>query len=91
MQLGAAALNPDDSVPSVEDLADQILEVLNYFGIGSVMCMGVTSGAYILTLFALKYRDRVLGLIVVSPLCKRPSWTECFCQICFITMEYAVW
>lgn len=75
-ELGAAALNPDDSVPSVEDLADQILEVLNYFGIGSVMCMGVTSGAYILTLFALKYRDRVLGLIVVSPLCKRPSWTE---------------
>lgn len=68
------------------------------------MCMGVTAGAYILTLFAvccshicygawiiiladsyswwrllvlqLKYKERVLGLILVSPLCKGPSWTE---------------
>lgn len=32
LQLGAAALCPDDPVPSAEDLADQILEVLNFFG-----------------------------------------------------------
>jgi len=67
--------------------------------------MGVTAGAYILTLFAvsfhwcplplslslmtliyltdfsnswqqMKYRQRVLGLILVSPLCKEPSWSE---------------
>jgi hypothetical protein len=25
--------------------------------------MGVTAGAYILTLFAMKYRERVLGMI----------------------------
>uniref|UniRef100_A0A7C9D027 Uncharacterized protein n=4 Tax=Opuntia streptacantha TaxID=393608 RepID=A0A7C9D027_OPUST len=75
-ELGAAALGPDDHMPSVEDLADQILEVLNYFGLGAAMCIGVTAGAYILSLFALKYRDRVLGLILVSPLCKGPSWTE---------------
>ncbi|KAB1202993.1 Pollen-specific protein SF21 [Morella rubra] len=37
---------------------------------------GVTAGAYILTLFAKKYRERVLGLILVSPLCKTRSWTE---------------
>lgn len=87
-----------------------------------MMCMGVTAGAYILTLFAvctlinferkncavhivgafqsctdqliktvlfidslffwhllqIKYRERVLGLILVSPLCKAPSWTEWF-------------
>lgn len=24
----------------------------------------------------MKYRQRVLGLILVSPLCKAPSWTE---------------
>lgn len=75
-ELGAAALCPDKPVPSAEDLADQILEVLNFFGLGAVMCMGVTAGAYILTLFALKYKERVLGLILVSPLCKGPSWTE---------------
>ncbi|XP_039017702.1 protein NDL1-like [Hibiscus syriacus] len=39
------------------------------------MCTGVTAGAYILTLFA---RKRVLGLILVSPLCRAPSWTEWF-------------
>ncbi|KAG5225551.1 hypothetical protein OIU76_026615 [Salix suchowensis] len=75
-ELGAAPISPDDPLPSVDDLADQIIEVLNYFGLGAVMCMGVTAGAYILTLFAMKYRQRVLGLILVSPLCKAPSWTE---------------
>ncbi|KAH8482316.1 hypothetical protein POPTR_018G067700v4 [Populus trichocarpa] len=75
-ELGAAPISPDDPLPSVDDLADQIIEVLNYFGLGAVMCMGVTAGAYILTLFAMKYRQRVLGLILVSPLCKTPSWTE---------------
>ena len=72
------------------------------------MCMGVTAGAYVLTLFAvyqlytlsnvvnenhnivlcfplllsplsqIKYAERVQGLILVSPLCKTPSWTEWF-------------
>ncbi|KAJ9688200.1 hypothetical protein PVL29_014094 [Vitis rotundifolia] len=75
-ELGAASIHPDEPVPSVDDLADQVIEVLNYFGLGAVMCMGVTAGAYILTLFALKYRERVLGLILISPLCKAPSWSE---------------
>ncbi|KAI9107138.1 hypothetical protein K1719_022666 [Acacia pycnantha] len=75
-ELGAAAIDPDDPVLSVDDLADQIAEVLNFFGLSAVMCMGVTAGAYVLTLFAMKYRKRVLGLILISPLCKVPSWTE---------------
>ncbi|XWS72468.1 hypothetical protein CRYUN_Cryun02cG0042200 [Craigia yunnanensis] len=75
-ELGAAPISSDDLMPSVDDLADQIVEVLNFFGLGAVMCMGVTAGAYILTLFAMKYRQRVLGLILVSPLCRAPSWTE---------------
>ncbi|KAK3438400.1 protein NDL2 [Eucalyptus grandis] len=75
-ELGAATMSPDDPVPSVDDLADQVAEVLNFFGLGAVMCMGVTAGAYILTLFAMKYKHRVSGLILVSPLCTAPSWTE---------------
>lgn len=75
-ELGAAPISYDGPSPSVDDLADQILEVLNYFELGAVMCMGVTAGAYILTLFSIKYRERVLGLILVSPLCRAPSWTE---------------
>ncbi|XP_044462920.1 protein NDL1-like isoform X2 [Mangifera indica] len=73
-ELGAAPICPDVPAPSVDDLADQILEVLNYFGLGSVMCMGVTAGIEL----QMKYRLRVLGLILVSPLCKAPSWTEWF-------------
>ncbi|XP_027354566.1 protein NDL2-like isoform X1 [Abrus precatorius] len=75
-ELGAAAIDPDDPILSADDLADQIADVLNFFGLSAVMCMGVTAGAYILTLFAMKYRHRVVGLILVSPLCKAPSWTE---------------
>lgn len=77
-ELGAAAICSENPVPSVDDLTDQIVEVLNYFGLGRVMCMGVIAGAYILTLFAIKHKERVLGLILVSPLCRAPSWTEWF-------------
>jgi pimeloyl-ACP methyl ester carboxylesterase len=76
-------ISVDAPLLSADDLADQIVEVLNYFGLGAVMCMGVTAGAYILTLFAMKYRQRVLGLILVSPLCQAPSWSEWLCNKVF--------
>ncbi|XP_039036546.1 protein NDL1-like [Hibiscus syriacus] len=88
-ELGAAPICESTSPHSVDDLADQILEVLNFFGLGAVMlCMGVTAGAYILTLFAMKYRDRVLGLILVSPLCRAPSWTEWFYNKVMLNLLY---
>ncbi|KAJ1691110.1 N-MYC downregulated-like 3 [Rhynchospora pubera] len=77
-ELGAAPISTNVPVLTVDELADQVADVLDFFGLSSVMCMGVTAGAYILTLFATKYRERVLGLILVSPLCKAPSWTEWF-------------
>ncbi|KAL6215329.1 hypothetical protein ACLB2K_014760 [Fragaria x ananassa] len=75
-EFGASAISLDDPAYSTDDLVDQIAEVLNFFGLGAVMCMGVTAGAYILTQFAMKYRSRVMGLILVSPICKAPCWTE---------------
>lgn len=75
-ELGAAIMRPDDPVLSVDDLADQVAEVLDFFGLRTVVCMGVTAGAYILTLFSIKYSCRVDGLILVSPLCQGPCWTE---------------
>uniref|UniRef100_A0A0D9WRA0 Uncharacterized protein n=1 Tax=Leersia perrieri TaxID=77586 RepID=A0A0D9WRA0_9ORYZ len=77
-ELGAAPISSSSPVASVDELADQVSDVLDFFGLGPVMCLGVTAGAYILTLFATKYRERVLGLILVSPLCRTPSWTEWF-------------
>ncbi|KAH7543218.1 protein NDL2 [Ziziphus jujuba] len=75
-ELGAEVISSDVPLLSVDDLADQVVEVLDYFGLKEVMCVGVTAGAYILTLFAMKYKERVLGLILVSPICKAPSWAE---------------
>ncbi|KAH0453970.1 hypothetical protein IEQ34_018294 [Dendrobium chrysotoxum] len=82
LQFGAAPISMHLSVPSVDELADQVADVLDFFGLAAVMCMGVTAGAYILTLFAVcllsRYQHRVIGLMLVSPLCKAPSWTEWF-------------
>ncbi|KAG2696593.1 hypothetical protein I3843_07G063000 [Carya illinoinensis] len=75
-EVGADVISSDAPLPSVDDLADQVAEVLDFFGLKAVLCLGVTAGAYILTLFAMKYTERVLGLILVSPICKAPSWTE---------------
>ncbi|KAG6700714.1 hypothetical protein I3842_08G126100 [Carya illinoinensis] len=76
LQVGAEIISPDAPLLSINDLADQVAEVLDYFGLKEVMCVGVTASAYILTLFAMKYTERVLGLILVSPICRAPSWTE---------------
>ncbi|XP_038716294.1 protein NDL1-like isoform X3 [Tripterygium wilfordii] len=75
-ELGADVISSDAPLLSVDDLADQVAEVLDYFGLKQVLCLGVTAGAYILTLFAMKYKERVLGLILVSPICRAPSWPE---------------
>jgi len=75
-EVGAPEIPPSQRLLSVDDLADQVAEVLDFFGLEEVLGLGVTGGAYILTHFALKYRERALGLILVSPLCQAPSWTE---------------
>lgn len=75
-ELGADAISTNVPLLSVHDLADQVAEVVDFFGLEKVFCMGVTAGAYILTLFAMKYEERVAALILVSPLCREPSWTE---------------
>ncbi|KAF2287813.1 hypothetical protein GH714_002811 [Hevea brasiliensis] len=75
-ELGADVISSDVPLLSVDDLADQVAEVLDFFRLKEVLCLGVTAGAYVLTLFAMKYKERVLGLILVSPICKAPSWTE---------------
>ncbi|KAF5200209.1 Ndl1 [Thalictrum thalictroides] len=87
-ELGASGISSDDSLLSMDDLADQVAEVLDFFGLKEVLCLGVTAGAYILTLFATKYRERVLGLILVSPLCRAPSWTEWFYNKVMLNLLY---
>lgn len=131
MQLGATPILPNSPVASVDELADQVAEVLDFFGyifsdvslvifrffflnffelitlwlfqIGFCyvlrcqcwcihsyslrsMCFFrsnlfptcCTTNSYLYRLLQTKYRERVLGLILVSPLCRTPSWTEWF-------------
>eukprot|EP00897_Mesotaenium_endlicherianum_P004753 jgi/Mesen1/4305/ME000022S03594 len=61
---------------SAEDLADQAAEVVRHFGLQDVYCLGVSAGAYILTLLAIKHPSLVAGLILVSPVCQPATWTE---------------
>jgi len=61
-ELGAAPILPSSPVASVDDLADQVADVLDFFGLDSVMCLGVTAGAYILTLFAVCIFFQAIGL-----------------------------
>ncbi|KAJ8760693.1 hypothetical protein K2173_017708 [Erythroxylum novogranatense] len=87
-ELGAEVISSDIPLLSVDDLADQVAEVLDFFGLKEVLCLGVTAGAYILTLFALRHKERVLGLILVSPICKAPSWTEWLYNKVLINLLY---
>ncbi|XP_060210491.1 protein NDL2-like [Lycium barbarum] len=88
LQLEPAVMSLVDPVLSVNDSADQIVEVLDYFRHGKVMCMRVTTGAYILTLSAIKHTQRVVGLILISSLCKASSWTEWMCNKVMTNLLY---
>ncbi|CAM6083017.1 unnamed protein product [Calypogeia fissa] len=85
---GASQIPDEQPVPCVDDLADQVAEVLDYFGLHEVIGLGVTAGAYVLTHLALKYRERVLGLILVSPICQAPSWSEWIYNKALINIMY---
>ena len=41
-----------------------------------MVCLGVTSGAYILSQLAILYPHLVGGLILISPTFQSPSWAE---------------
>ena len=51
-QVGAQEIPSEKDLLTTEDLADQVAEVLDFFGLDEVIGMGVTGGAYILSLFA---------------------------------------
>ncbi|XVF09808.1 hypothetical protein REPUB_Repub07fG0128400 [Reevesia pubescens] len=87
-ELGANVISSDVPLPRVDDFADQVVEVLNFSRLKRVLCLGVTAGAYILTLFAMKYMEQVLGLILVSPVCKAPTWKKWLCNKVLMNLLY---
>lgn len=61
---------------SADDLADQVAEVAAHYSLARVVCLGVSAGAYVLTLFAVNHPDLVAGLVLVSPVWRPPSLAE---------------
>ncbi|KAI7727190.1 hypothetical protein M8C21_027003, partial [Ambrosia artemisiifolia] len=81
-ELGAATISMDEP----RNLCDGVY--FSFFRLGSVMCMGAMAGAYILTLFSIKYSERVSGLILISPICRAASWNEWFYNKLMSTLLY---
>ena len=66
--------------PSMDELAEQILEVCRYYKINEFVGFGYGAGANILSRFALTYSDMMEGLFLVNPSATVSTWTEWFYQ-----------
>jgi len=53
--------------PSMEELADELVTVLDYFKLPQVVLLGEGVGATICTQFAIKYPTRCYGLMCIEP------------------------
>ncbi|KAG0554806.1 hypothetical protein KC19_12G120600 [Ceratodon purpureus] len=85
---GAAEIPNNQPLLTVDDLADQVAEVLDHFKVHEMIGLGVGAGSYILNLFAIKYRERAIGLILVSPICRKPTWSEWIYNKAMINILY---
>ncbi|CAF1105384.1 unnamed protein product [Brachionus calyciflorus] len=54
--------------PSLEELGEELVCILDQLKIPQVVCMGVGVGANIISYFALKNTSRCLGLIILEPI-----------------------
>ena len=64
---GRSSPAPDAAAYTYEDLAGDLLAVLDDRGIGRALLAGASMGAHTLVRFALDHGDRVAGIVVVTP------------------------
>ncbi|XP_013780116.1 protein NDRG3-like [Limulus polyphemus] len=62
--------------PTVDQLAEMVLSVVNFYNLKHFVGLGVGAGANILAKFALQYPDFVDGLFLVNCTSRVASWTE---------------
>lgn len=53
--------------PTMPDLAEELLLILDHFKINKVVCLGEGCGANVVTRFAMKYPQRCAGVALVHP------------------------
>ena len=66
-ELQAADLNVR-KYPTLEDIADELVCVIDYLKIPQIVCMGEGAGANISSLFAIKHPNRCLGVVLIEPI-----------------------
>lgn len=67
---GQEAQSPDLAMrkyPTLEELAGEIVCIVDFLKIPQVVCMGEGVGASIATLFAIKHANRCLGCVLIEP------------------------
>ncbi|KAH7710293.1 Ndr [Aphelenchoides avenae] len=55
-----------DEFPSLEQLGDELIAVLEWFEVRNCVAIGVGAGAYIVSQFAATYPNHILGLVLVD-------------------------
>mmetsp|Transcript_2432 Transcript_2432/g.2717 ORF Transcript_2432/g.2717 Transcript_2432/m.2717 type:complete len:339 (+) Transcript_2432:11-1027(+) len=65
-----------DKYPNMEGLAEQVEDIVQYYGVKYMVGMGVGAGANVLMQHAVKYPKYVRGLILISPDELIPNWLE---------------
>jgi len=73
---GAGPLPDGYEYPTMEQLAEQVQEVLNYFSLVRYIGVGVGLGANVLVRHALQYPERVDSLMLVNTCTTRAGWVE---------------
>lgn len=62
--------------PTMEEMADVLLEITTRYGLKNLICIGVGAGANVFLRLALKAPSLVECLVLINGSCNAASWTE---------------
>ncbi len=62
--------------PSLEEIAAELINVLDHFKIPQVVCVGDGAGASVAVHFAIKHPNRCLGVVAIEPIASSASFIE---------------
>lgn len=72
----AEELLSDYTYPTMNQLADSVRTVCNYYGVNQAICIGVGLGANVMSRVALRNPDIVDGLFLINPVPTTAGWLE---------------
>lgn len=74
--MDASPLRENFQYPSLDDMATQIENVVEHFGLKSFIGLGVGAGANIMMRYALKHEEKVDALILINLVATAGGWIE---------------